>query len=98
MGAGFLVSLPLSRLILRPSTARWCLAGSMQMAILACGSRKDSMARRQALAMSDQFWGASGWGGRGYYAGSFFTRPFGGPFAQSPPVPPRPVGQRRPYQ
>jgi L,D-transpeptidase YcbB len=60
--------------------------------------RKDNMARRQALAMSDQFWGAWGWGRRGYYAGNFFARLFGGPFAQSPPIPPRPFGQRRPYQ
>jgi L,D-transpeptidase YcbB len=44
-------------------------------------ARKDDMARRQALAVSDQFWGG------------FFGRSFGGSFSESPPIPPRPVGR-----
>jgi murein L,D-transpeptidase YcbB/YkuD len=44
-------------------------------------ARKDDIARRQALAVSDQFWGG------------FFGRSFGGSFSESPPIPPRPVGR-----
>jgi len=50
-------------------------------------ARRDNMARRQALAVSDQFWG--GWG-RGR---NFFERPFGSSFTESRPIPPRPVGR-----
>ncbi|MGA9323768.1 MAG: L,D-transpeptidase family protein [Xanthobacteraceae bacterium] len=46
-------------------------------------ARKDDMARRQALAMSDQFWGG------------FFERSFGGSFSESRPIPPRPLGRSR---
>ena len=58
--------------------------------------RRDNMARRQALAISDLFWGDWGWGGGHHYAGGqkFFARLFGSSFAQSPPVPPRPLAQR----
>ena len=58
--------------------------------------RTDNMARRQALAISDLFWGDWGWGGGHHYAGGqkFFARLFGSSFAQSPPVPPRPLAQR----
>jgi L,D-transpeptidase YcbB len=49
-------------------------------------ARQDDMARRQALAVSDQFWGG-------------FGRSFGSSFTDSPPIPPRPVGRSRPqYQ
>jgi L,D-transpeptidase YcbB len=50
-------------------------------------ARKDNVARRQALAVSDQFWG--GWG-RGQ---NFFQRSFGSSFTESRPIPPRPVGR-----
>ena len=46
-------------------------------------ARRDNMARRQALAVSDQFWGGCG---RGQ---SFFQRSF----SESRPIPPRPVGR-----
>lgn len=58
--------------------------------------RTDNIARRQALAISDLFWGDWGWSGGHHYAGGqkFFARLFGSSFAQSPPVPPRPLAQR----
>jgi L,D-transpeptidase YcbB len=46
-------------------------------------ARKDDTARRQALAVSDQFWGG------------FFQRPFGSSFSESRPIPPRPLGRSR---
>jgi murein L,D-transpeptidase YcbB/YkuD len=46
-------------------------------------ARKDDIARRQALAMSDQFWGG------------FFERSFGSSFSESRPIPPRPLGRSR---
>jgi murein L,D-transpeptidase YcbB/YkuD len=57
--------------------------------------RKDSMTRRQLLAVPDNYWG--GWG-RSYGGGlNFFTRWFGGPSARTVPVPRRPVAQHRAY-
>jgi murein L,D-transpeptidase YcbB/YkuD len=56
---------------------------------------KDNVTRRQLLALPDNPWG--GWGGRGYAAGNFFTRWFGGPFIRMAPVPRRPVAQHRAY-
>jgi murein L,D-transpeptidase YcbB/YkuD len=54
-------------------------------------ARRDNLARRQALAASDQFWG--GWGRAG--GQNFFQRPFGGTFTETPPIPPRPLGRSR---
>jgi murein L,D-transpeptidase YcbB/YkuD len=56
---------------------------------------KDNVTRRQFLALPDNPWG--GWGGRGYAAGNFFTRWFGGPSIPMAPVPRRPVAQHRAY-
>ena len=56
---------------------------------------KDNVTRRQFLALPDNPWG--GWGGRGYAAGNFFTRWFGGPSIRMAPVPRRPVAQHRAY-
>jgi L,D-transpeptidase YcbB len=56
---------------------------------------KDNVTRRQLLALPDNPWG--GWGGRGYAAGNFFTRWFGGPSIRMAPVPRRPVAQHRAY-
>jgi len=56
---------------------------------------KDNVTRRQFLAPPDNPWG--GWGGRGYAAGNFFTRWFGGPSIRMAPVPRRPVAQHRAY-
>ena len=60
-------------------------------------ARKDNMARRQALAVSDQFWGGWGRAESRFYSGgqNFFERSFGSSFAGSPPIPPRPVGRLR---
>jgi len=59
--------------------------------------RKDSVTRRQLLAMPDNPWWG-GWGGRGYGGGpNFFTRWFGGPSIRMAPVPRRPVAQHRAY-
>jgi L,D-transpeptidase YcbB len=56
---------------------------------------KDNVTRRQLLALPDNPWG--GWGGRGYAAGNFFTRWFGGPSIRMAPAPRRPVAQHRAY-
>jgi L,D-transpeptidase YcbB len=53
---------------------------------------KDNVTRRQFLALPD-----NPWGGRGYAAGNFFTRWFGGPSIRMAPVPRRPVAQHRAY-
>ena len=45
---------------------------------------KDNVTRRQFLALPDNPWG--GWGGRGYAAGNFFTRWFGGPSIRMAPA------------
>jgi L,D-transpeptidase YcbB len=52
-------------------------------------ARNDNMARRQALAASEPFWG---WG-RGGGGRNFLERSFGSSFAESRPIPPRPVGR-----
>jgi murein L,D-transpeptidase YcbB/YkuD len=56
---------------------------------------KDNVTRRQLLAFPDNPWG--GWAGRGYAAGNFFTRWFGGPSIRMAPIPRRPVAQHRAY-
>jgi L,D-transpeptidase YcbB len=56
---------------------------------------KDNVTRRQFLALPDNPWG--GWGGRGYAAGNFFTRWFGGPSIRMAPAQRRPVAQHRAY-
>jgi L,D-transpeptidase YcbB len=52
-------------------------------------AHNDNMSRRQALAASEPFWGwGRAGGGRNY-----LERSFGGAFAESRPIPPRPVGR-----
>jgi murein L,D-transpeptidase YcbB/YkuD len=57
--------------------------------------RRESMARRQLLAMPDN--ALNGWGanGRGFGETNIFTRLFGNPYAQPAPVPRSPIAQPR---
>ena len=57
--------------------------------------RRESMARRQLLAMPDN--ALNGWGanGRGFGETNIFTRLFGNPYAQPAPVPRSPMAQPR---
>ena len=56
---------------------------------------KDNATRRQLLALPDNPW--SGWAGRGYAGGNFFTRLFGAPSVPMAPVQRRSVVQHRAY-